>query len=139
MEGAATLSAALTPDNLTRREKITVTVDPFEASLTGVEIKNLSSVLADDPLRAVQSLPGVASNNDFVAQFSVCGASFQRVGIYLDGILLRSPFHTVQNEPSTGSLTIFNGDLLETMTPHSGAPPAPFSDRTAAALDVQLR
>jgi len=139
VEGAATLAVTLTPDNLTRREKLTVTVDPFEASLTGGEIKNLSSVLADDPLRAVQSLPGVAANNDFVAQFSVRGASFQRVGIYLDGILLRSPFHTVQNEPSTGSLTIFNGDLVETMTLHSGVPPAPFSDRTAAALDVQLR
>ena len=98
---------------------MTATVDPFEASLTGGEIKNLSGVLVDDPLDAVQSVPGVAANNDLVAQFSMRGASVQRVGIYLDGILLRSPFHKVQNEASTGSLTIFNGDLVETMTLNS--------------------
>ena len=45
----------------------------------------------------------------------------------------------MQNEPSTGSLTIFNVDMVEAMTLHSGVPPATFSDRTAAALEVQLR
>ena len=35
---------------------MTVTVDPFEATLMGGEIKNLSRVLADHPWRAVQSL-----------------------------------------------------------------------------------
>ena len=56
VDGAARLAVILKPDNLTRREKITVTVDPFEATLTRGEIKNLSRVLADDPWRAVQSL-----------------------------------------------------------------------------------
>src|SRR5579863_569772 len=39
-------------------------------TLEGEERKNLASVLADDPLRAVQGLPGVTSNNDFDSEFS---------------------------------------------------------------------
>jgi len=136
---AETLDVRLTPDNLNRRENLTVSAGPFEASLTGSELKNLSSVLADDPLRAVQSLPGVAANNDFSSQFSLRGAPFAQIGIYIDGILLRNPFHAVQNEPSSGSLTIFNGDLIEALTLHSSAPPVALSDRTAGALAVQLR
>src|SRR5689334_18492011 len=42
-------------------------------TLQGEERKNLASVLADDPLRAVQSLPGVSSNNDFDSEFSLRG------------------------------------------------------------------
>ena len=60
-------------------------------TLEGEERKNLASVLADDPLRAVQSLPGVTSNNDFSSEFSLRGAPFDRIGLYLDGVLLHSP------------------------------------------------
>ena len=136
---APALEIRLTPDNLTRRDNLTVSADPFEASLTGSELKNLASVLADDPLRSVQSLPGVAANNDFNSQFSLRGAPFRQIGIFIDGILLRNPFHAVPNEPSSGSLTIFNGDLIETLTLHSSAPPVSLSDRSAGALAVQLR
>ncbi len=38
---------------------------PDTLVLSGNDAKNLASVLADDPLRAVQGLPGVSSNNDF--------------------------------------------------------------------------
>src|SRR6185369_17840172 len=85
------------------------------------ERKNLASVLADDPLRAVQSLPGVTSNNDFDSEFSLRGAPFDRVGLYLDGILLHSPFHTTDGQSGDGSLTIFDGDMTEDMTLYEGA------------------
>ncbi|MCU0246827.1 MAG: carboxypeptidase-like regulatory domain-containing protein, partial [Bryobacter sp.] len=81
----AEIEIILTPDQLSRRESVEVSAGVFEAAtvsspsertLTGPELKNLAGVLADDPLRAVQSLPGVAANNDYVAQFAVRGASF---------------------------------------------------------------
>ena len=71
-------------------------------TLDGVEAKNLASVLADDPLRAVQSLPGVASNDDFDSRFSLRGAGYSRIGLYLDDVLLHSPFHMVAGETATG-------------------------------------
>ena len=112
---------------------------PSELTLAGGEAKNLASVLADDPLRAVQGLPGVTSNDDFRSQFSLRGAGYHRVGLYLDGMLLHAPFHMVAGEESTGSLTAFQGDLLEDISLHSGAPPVRYADRTAGILDLRTR
>ena len=127
---------------------VEVSADVFDAApeptasgftLEGEERKNLASVLADDPLRAVQNLPGVTSNNDFSSEFSIRGAPFRRVGLYLDDVLLHSPFHTTDGQADNGSLTIFNGDLTDDMTLYQGAWPVRFSDRTAGVLDVQTR
>jgi hypothetical protein len=108
-------------------------------TLEGEERKNLASVLADDPLRAVQSLPGVTSNNDFDSEFSLRGAPFDRIGLYLDGVLLHSPFHTTDGQSGDGSLTIFNGDMTDDMTLYEGAWPVRYSDRTAGILAVDTR
>ena len=138
----------LTPDTLRHTDSVEVKAGPFELArqdspselnLAGVEAKNLASVLADDPLRAVQSLPGVTSNDDFDSRFSIHGADYSRVGLYLDGILLHAPFHMVAGEPATGSMTAFNGDTLDNLSLHSGAYPARYADRTAGALDAETR
>lgn len=145
---AREVNLALTPEYLARQDRIDVAAGPFdpvlesspsERTLTGVEMKNLGGVLADDPLRALQSLPGVSANNEYVAQFSLRGAGFAQIGLYLDGLLLHSPFHTVQTQTSTGSLTLFPGDVIEEMTLHLGAPPVRYADRATGALDVRLR
>jgi hypothetical protein len=139
------LELRLVTDTLRRRDSTEVVSDVFAreesgaVTLSGTELRNLASVLADDPLRAVQGLPGVASNNDFQSQFSIRGAGFERVGIYLDGILLRSPFHAVQGESSSASLTVLNGDFLDSVALYTGAPPSVYMDRSAGALDVRTR
>ncbi|MBN9663163.1 MAG: TonB-dependent receptor plug domain-containing protein [Acidobacteria bacterium] len=146
--GPSELELAMTPDSLGRRDSVEVVEGPFdltqtaspsERTLTGAEMKNLAGVLVDDPLRAVQALPGVASSNDFAAQFSVRGSAFERVGLYVDGVLMHNPFHTVQNHQDTGSLSMLQADLVEEMTLHAGAPPAVYQDRSASVLDVRLR
>lgn len=138
----------LTSSNAKRSDSVDVTAGAFEGAtetsasaitLEGDERKNLASVLADDPLRAVQGLPGVASNNDFSSEFSIRGASFDRIGLYMDGILLHSPFHTVDGQPDNGSLTIFNGDMVDQMTLYEGAWPVKYGDRTAGILAVNTR
>jgi Carboxypeptidase regulatory-like domain/TonB-dependent Receptor Plug Domain len=118
-----------------------VAPEPAASAITleGEERKNLASVLADDPLRAVQSLPGVTSNNDFDSEFSLRGASFDRIGLYLDGVLLHAPFHTTDGQSGDGSLTIFNGDMTDDMTLYEGAWPVRYSDRTAGILAVDTR
>lgn len=135
----------LVTDTLRRRDAADVVSDVFAreesgaVTLAGNELRNLASVLAEDPLRAVQSLPGVASNDDFQSQFSVRGAGFERLGIYLDGILLRSPFHALQGESASPSITVMNGDFLDSVALYPGAPPSIYMDRSAAALDVRTR
>jgi hypothetical protein len=98
--------------------------------LAGNDAKNLASVLADDPLRAVQGLPGVSSNNDFDARFSLRGADYSRIGLYLDGVLLHAPFHMLQGQQVSGSATAFNGDMVEELELHEGAFPVRYEDRT---------
>jgi hypothetical protein len=138
----------LSADTLRLAETVIAKVGPFEPLrqdspstlvLAGNDAKNLASVLADDPLRAVQDLPGVSSNNDFDARFSLRGADYSHIGLYLDGILLHVPFHTLEGQNITGSGTAFNGDMVEELELHEGAFPVRFDDRTAAALDVYTR
>jgi hypothetical protein len=138
----------LTPDTLRQTDTVEVQAGPFETArqdspstlvLAGNDAKNLGSVLADDPLRAVQNLPGVSSNNDFDARFSLRGADYNRIGLYLDGILLHAPFHMLQGQNVQGSATAFNGDMVEEMELHEGAWPQRFEDRSAGILDVHTR
>jgi hypothetical protein len=138
----------LTPDTLRQTDKVEVKAAPFETihqdspstlTLEGNDTKNLGSVLADDPLRAVQNLPGVSSNNDFDARFSLRGADFSRIGLYLDGVLLHAPFHMVEGQNLSGSGTAFNGDIVEEMELYEGAYPVRYGDRSAGVLDVQTR
>jgi hypothetical protein len=138
----------LVPDNLTRRESLEVKADRFEVpqaadsaawSLTGTELRNLSSVLMDDPLRAAQSLPGVVANNDYYSQFSVFGAAVSQVGIYLDGLLLHAPYHTMQGIRDSGSMSNLNGDMIEDLAVLPAAYPARYGDRAGAVLDVRGR
>jgi hypothetical protein len=138
----------LSPDTLRQTDTVEVSAGPFETArqdspaalvLSGNDAKNLASVLADDPLRAVQGLPGVSSNNDFDARFSLRGADFSRIGLYLDDILLHAPFHMLAGQQENGSATAFNGDMVEALELHPGAWPARFADRTGGVLDVQTR
>src|SRR5258708_24723192 len=122
-EAAKEFDITLVPDNFRRTERVEVKGDIFQGSdspaineinLTSSEIRETSTVLADDPFRAIQTLPGVSAsgNNDFFAQFSVMGASFDSTSIYIDGIPVPSPFHgTHITEGAT--LSILTGDTLE--------------------------
>ena len=138
----------LTPDNLRQTTTVEVNAGPFgapridspsEISLSGNDAKNLASVLADDPLRAVQALPGITSDDDFNSRFSLRAADYSRIGLYLDDVLLHQPFHMIEGESGTGSLTIVNGDMLDNIDVQSGVYPAAYGDSTAAAVDIQTR
>jgi len=79
-----------------------------EQNLTSSEVREASTVLADDPFRAIRALPGVSAtaNNELLAEFSVMGAPFSEVGLYLDDVLLQSPFHNAPTVQNRASLTI---------------------------------
>jgi len=133
---------------LKHADKITVAAGPFDPidpdaatqyGLNNTEIRNLSTVLADDPLRAVQNLPGVAADQDFYAQFAVRGAGLSHIGVFVDGVLVDQPLHSFQDQGDLGSLSLVNGDLVESMSLLSGAFPAKYGDRTGAVLDVETR
>lgn len=107
--------------------------------LNSKDIQNLSTVIANDPLRAVQAVPGVTSNDDFEARFSLRGADFSRIGVYLDGILLHDPVHALQGAGLSGSAGIFDMSTIRQIGLYDDAYPEQFGDSSAAAVDVSMR
>lgn len=149
-EGAsAETEIALNEDAAALTEKVSVSVDPYERTevnapseqtLNKRELQALASVLLGDPLRAAQALPGVATGDDFRSEFSIRGAGFDRVGLYVDGVLTENFVHTVQGGyPDTGSLSIINTDTVSNVALFSGAFPSKYGNRTAAILDITTR
>ena len=142
------LELQLGQEALKHSEQVTVTAGPYapvvaeapvQSTLNGTEMRNLSTVLADDPFRAVHNLPGVSANQDFYADFAVRGTDLAHIGVFFDGVLVDRPFHAMRDEGDLGSLSILNGDLIEATSLMSGAFPAKYGDRTGAVLDVETR
>lgn len=139
---------ALTPDTLTQRTTLEVKADPFDEStmqspsvisLSGNDAKNLSTVLVDDPLRAVQVMPGVTSDDDFSSRLSLRAADYSRIGLYLDGVLLHEPYGMLDSEGGAITVTAIDGDLLDNIDVQPGVFPSKFADSTAAAIDMDSR
>ena len=140
---------ALNEDAAALTESVTVSTAPFESSdnvavsqqlLNKRELQQLSSVLVNDPIRAAQALPGVSANDDFRSEFSVRGAGFDRVGLYLDGVLTENFVHTVAGGyPDTGSVSVIDANTVDSVSLMSDGFPAKYGDRTAAILDIQTR
>ncbi len=147
--GMAELELLIGQEALKHTDHVTVSAGPFSPvqpdasvaySVTNAELKNLSSVMLDDPVRAVQSLPGVAATNDWYGQFSVRGAGGQDVGVYVNGAVMKNAFHTIPDDRGeSASMGLFNNDTVETMELLSGGLPARFGDGAEAALDIHTR
>ena len=140
---------ALNEDAAALTESVTINAGPFETSHTNAasektlnkrELHALSSILLSDPLRAAQALPGVTTNDDFRSEFAVRGAGFDRVGLYVDGVLTDNFVHTVNGGyADTGSLSVINADTVENVSLMSGAFPVKYGDRTGGILDIETR
>jgi hypothetical protein len=138
----------LGPEVLRRTEEVSVTENPFvpleptsasDHFLAQRDMRNLTSVLMDDPLRSVQTLPGVTTGDDLYAQFSARGAGFRSIGYATDGFLLRAPLYEVGDINDGGSLSVLNGEVIEALTFSAGAVSPKYGDRTAGYLNITTR
>jgi hypothetical protein len=129
-------------------QQINVVAAPFDPvvadavtqySLDNTELQDLSTVLANDPFRAVASLPGVTANLDAYADFAVRGAGPSHIGVYIDGVLVERPTYALEDAGSIGSLSVVNGDTVRSLSLLSGSFPANYGDRTGAVLDIATR
>ena len=147
---SADIEVILVPEGAAAEEEITVTTKPFDAqessavsehSLNKSEMQSASMVLVGDALRSAQALPGVASNNDLRADFSVRGAGFDRVGVYVDGILTDNFVHSYvgSNTDDRVSLSLIDDDTVETLSVLPGAFPSKYGDSSAAITVVDTR
>ena len=148
---ALDLTIALTEGTTTYTESVTVTPDAFRLPsdpvaagqvLGSAELMNLRGVLADDPLRAVQVLPGVATGDDLRSEFTVRGSDFRHITFTVDGFATPYLLHTVrgvEDRGPTGSVAMINSDVLEDVTLLNGGYPQRFGGHTGAEVDFRVR
>lgn len=122
-------------------QEVTVTAErtPSQPELEATEIHTLKSVLADDPIRALQQLPGLISNDDFKSGFALQGSGFDRVGMLLDGIPVYAFLHTMQGVKDTGSTTVLSADLFEGIDLVRGGTSAEWGGHSAGFLKLRSR
>jgi len=84
-----------------------------------------------DVAKVVGQLPGVVADTDMFAILNVRGAAADETAFLLDGIQLLNPNHL------GGTFTLFNPELVDTVTLHASAPPAPFPDSLGGTLAVR--
>lgn len=133
--GSYTESVRVTGERFPRTE----TGVPTEQTLGSADLQNLKSTLADDPMRAVQSLPGVASSDDFKSEFSIRGSDFRHVNVTLDGVPSPLLLHTVHGVTDSGSLAMINSDILDSVTLLGGSYPQRYGDRTGGSVEFRTR
>ena len=109
--------------------------------LGSAEMLNLRGVLADDPLRAVQVLPGVATGDDLRSEFTVRGSDFTPPQLHASTASRRrtccTPSAASRIAVPTGSVAMINSDVLEDVTLLNGGYPQRYGGHTGAEVDFR--
>ncbi len=107
---------------------------------TGVEmlstqtIKDLPAFMGEaDVLKSLLILPGVSTVGEGAAGFNVRGGNIDQNLVIQDGMPFFNTSHVL------GFFSVFNPDLVRSVTLYKGHMPARFGGRTASALEVKLR
>ena len=141
----------LTEGAATYQEDVTVQADrfdrpeigvPSQQTLRGGELQELRGVLADDALRAVQVMPGVATGDDFRSEFSVRGSDFAHTNFTVDGFATPFLMHmvrAVEERANTGSVAMINSDVLSEVVLSNGAYVQRTGNRTGPELAFTIR
>jgi hypothetical protein len=115
-----------------KREPLHTTASVSKIQIDRNEIVHTAATL-DDPVRAVQTLPGVASTSDASSRPIVREGEPRETRVFLDGIPLVQPyhfggFHSMFNELSIDNITLYKSDF-----------PAEFHNAQSALMVVDSR
>ncbi len=105
---------------------------PTRRTLTHEELVNVPGSL-NDPIRAVQNLPGLARAPFLSGQLIVRGAPPQDTGTYLDGHRIPQLYHFL------GGPSVINEQLLDRIDFYPGGYGAYYGRNLAGAIDVGTR
>lgn len=147
-DGVLDLTIPLSEGTGTYSETLTVTGERFQEqeksvasqqTLGSAEVQNLRNLLTNDPMRAIQVLPGVTTGDDFRSEFAVRASPFSHMNFTFDGVATSFLLHTVQHVQDGGSIAMLNGDILDGITLLNGSYPQRYGNRLGAELDFHMR
>jgi len=137
-EGTGTYQETVTvaADTATQPKAVGVS---SQMDLGSAGLADLRGVAFDDPLRAIQALPGVATGDDFQAEFSVRGSAFRHVGIVIDGTPTQLLLHAIRGTSETGSVSMINTDVLSHASLLAGPHSRQDGDWLGATVQFEIR
>jgi outer membrane receptor protein involved in Fe transport len=101
-------------------------------SLNGEELAKMPGS-SGDPLKGIQNLPGIASNNDGDGGAAVRGARPSDNAYYVDSMPVGYLFHM------GGFVSVFNADLIRRFDLYSAAWSPQYGDVIGGVFDISLR
>jgi len=103
-------------------------------NITPGELKLLPSAGGEPDLaQFLQVIPGVIFTGDQGGQLYIRGGSPAQTGIYLDGITIYSPFHSI------GLFSVFETEAIRNVDVYTAGFNAQYGNRTSAIVDVHTK
>jgi len=103
-------------------------------SISPRELKLLPSAGAEPDLaQYLQVIPGVIFTGDQGGQLYIRGGSPSQTGIYLDGVTIYNPFHSI------GLFSVFETEAIRNVDVYTAGFGAQYGDRTSAIVDVHTK
>ena len=102
-------------------------------ALDAATLDAIPGIVESDPIRALQSLPGVAAASDLSSGLYIRGGSPDQNLMLLDGVTVYNPTHAF------GLFSTFNSDAIGGLDLFKGAYPAAYGGRLGAVVDVASR
>ncbi len=106
---------------------------PGFVGLGGETLADVPGIVENDPIRAIQLLPGVQAASDFSSGLYVRGGGPDQTLVLLDDVPVYNPSHAF------GFFSTFNGDAIDDVALYRSAYPARYGGRLGAVLDVATR
>lgn len=116
-----------------KTEKITH-INTGVTNISPRELKMLPSAGGEPDLaQYLQVIPGVVFTGDQGGQLYIRGGSPAQTGIYLDGITIYNPFHSI------GLFSVFETEAIRNVDVYTAGFGAQYGNRTSAIVDVHTK
>jgi CarboxypepD_reg-like domain/TonB-dependent Receptor Plug Domain len=116
-----------------KTDKIT-RINTGVTNITPRELKLLPSSGGEPDLaQYLQVIPGVVFTGDQGGQLYIRGGSPAQTGIYLDGVTIYSPFHSI------GLFSVFETEAIRNVDVYTAGFSAQYGNRTSAIVDVHTK
>lgn len=111
-----------------------VRINTGVTKITPQEMKKLPSAGGEPDLaQYLQVIPGVVFTGDQGGQLYIRGGSPSQTGIYLDGVTIYNPFHSI------GLYSVFETEAIRSADVYTAGFNAQYGNRTSAIVDVHYK